>query len=566
MGIDSFATESIGASKYLVFQNKSSKEIINYQLQMLTNNEIKNVIKANKRQINNDIVISYDITSRTSLFDATEEKKISKASMINFIKGTLVAFQELEDYQLVTGGIVFDEQYIYVDPVSFEPSYIYVPITVENSGMNVFKELLKKMIINSKVEITGDNFIQLLLEAVNRPDLRIDELKNICSGNMKSIGTAEQKPTDHMRGNRTVKPEPVTPGVPPVSRSIPPTAQVAAVTPSVPPVVQAPPTSAPASGPASVGTYHTPSTPQTPPTPPTPPAPPQKPMGKPHKEKKQKEQKEQKDPSEKNPKKTLLLLLQLVFLGVLVAVSMSGVISDENGNINFQYLGGIALALGCADFVICREIMNRGKEKEEKTEKAASVKSKKQPGFAVPGKEKAVPDAPKGKTLPKAPKAAPIAPSAPQTPPPAPAFVPPVSPEPLQPTYMPSAEPAEELTYDSFAEFDNENTVVMQADGSDVAYLEFYENGLSHQFTLSKPSTIIGKLRSQCDYCINNNKISKIHAEFIKRGNEYSVRDCNSTNGTYINGGNQRLVPNEEYPIYNGDRITLANVDLTFKC
>ena len=100
----------------------------------------------------------------------------------------------------------------------------------------------------------------------------------------------------------------------------------------------------------------------------------------------------------------------------------------------------------------------------------------------------------------------------------------------------------------------------------DGAYLEYFENGLSTKIKLTKENFMIGKLRGQCDFTLSNNKISKMHAEFITRGTDYFVKDYNSTNGTYINGSNQRIASNAEYQIFNGDRITLANVDMTFRC
>ena len=97
-------------------------------------------------------------------------------------------------------------------------------------------------------------------------------------------------------------------------------------------------------------------------------------------------------------------------------------------------------------------------------------------------------------------------------------------------------------------------------------FMEYFENGLSTKIKLTKENFMIGKLRGQCDFVLSNNKISKMHAEFITRGTDYFVKDYNSTNGTYINGSNQRIASNAEYQIFNGDRITLANVDMTFRC
>jgi hypothetical protein len=45
----------------------------------------------------------------------------------------------------------------------------------------------------------------------------------------------------------------------------------------------------------------------------------------------------------------------------------------------------------------------------------------------------------------------------------------------------------------------------------------------------------IGRLPSN-DIIINDNSVSREHAVLIVSGNEYSIRDLNSSNGTYVNG------------------------------
>ena len=132
--------------------------------------------------------------------------------------------------------------------------------------------------------------------------------------------------------------------------------------------------------------------------------------------------------------------------------------------------------------------------------------------------------------------------------------------------YSTVQQPIDPVYPTEISDFESEDTVVLDDNNSGVAYLEYYENGLATRINISKEYIVVGKLRGQCDFIISNNKISKMHAEFINRNGEYFVKDYNSTNGTYINGSNQRIQSNTEYPIFNGDRITLANVDLTFRC
>lgn len=80
---------------------------------------------------------------------------------------------------------------------------------------------------------------------------------------------------------------------------------------------------------------------------------------------------------------------------------------------------------------------------------------------------------------------------------------------------------------------------------------------------INKPVFRIGKERSYVDYFVaNNNAVSRIHADIITKNNSFFVKDENSTNGTYVNGN--RLSPNEEVQVFDGDIITFANEEFEF--
>lgn len=513
-----YSYETAGNSSYLVATFEGGEGLINYQLQMLVNNNIKNVIGAAKKQKNDDIQIFYNITSKITLEQAIEKNKISKAGIIAIINGALSALKDLEEYQLVSSGIVFEENKIFVKPGHFEPNFIYVPNTTEDTGIQSLKNLLLGFVMGSKIEVSNDNFVQVLLETLNKPGFNAGVLKKMCEKYQGGGQSDKPKP-------REAKPEVNIPQ------------------PSRPQAVQTPPQAE-----QPIQTSVTGSIPNKPPVAKQPEAP-----------KKTEVKKEEK---EKNPKKTVFLILQIVLLAVVAGLSFSGILNDENGNINVQYLAGVLLGVGCIDFVLYREMFKNNKDKE--TKKEAKPKNAKKPSVAMPGKE-----------MPTMPKSAPQTPKKPVAVPkkesdnsavqvemnvssqkeeyaiPSPAVVPPVS--------RPQA-------YDPLSEFENEDTVVIDDNASNGAYLEFYDNGIASRINLNQDRIVVGKLRTQCDFVLNNRKISKMHAEFICRNGQYYVKDFNSTNGTYLNGGNQRIQSNQEYQIYNGDRVTLADVDMTLFC
>ncbi len=527
-----FSYETVGNSSYLVRTFDGGRGLINYQLQMLVNNDIRNIIKASKRQRNDDIVVSYNITSHISLAQFDSKNKIPKEGIIKIIEGAINALEDIVEYQLVSSGIVFDEDYIFVKPGSFEPGFIYVPISTEDNGIKPLKNFIFSLIMSSKLEMSNDNFIQVLLETLNNPALTAADLKKLCEdANKPQANRVESKKETPIRREPEVKI---------------PTQEKQQVPQNVVPEIKREPVSI-SNIPTSI----------------------QKAIPEDKKVKNNKAEK--KDKTASNGNKTKFIIFQVVFIALIAVIAFSGILNNEAGQLEVTYLAGILLGVACADFILYREMFVNNKNKEEKSESIdKSEKNKKAPNkpmVSMPGKDKpGMPNIPgKSANIPSAaPKAnvpirkeekveseviqQPVAPvvsnSVPQA-----AYVPPAQ------SYNPP-----------ISDFESEDTVVLDDDTSGEAYLEYFENGLSTKIKLNKESIIVGKLRGQCDFALNNNKISKMHAEFIVRNGEYFVKDYNSTNGTYINGSNQRIQSNVEYPIFNGDRITLANVDLTFRC
>lgn len=526
-----YSYETVGSTSYLVATFPNGQGVINYQMQMLVNNDIRNIIRANKRIKNEDILVSYNITSKIALAQMDSKNKIPKLGLIKIIEGALTALEDIEEYQLVSSGIVFDEEYIFVKPGNYEPSFIYIPNSMEDSGIEPLKKFVLSLIMGSKVEMTNDNFVQILLDTLNKPGFSAKDLKKLCS-DFKNEKTA---PKQQERVQQPVNPVQVNQ---PIQSSASSVQQQSVVQQPVQTSVQ-PPVMQPT--PSANG--------------------------------KEKVAKEKKQKAENNPKKNLFLVLQLVLLGIVVAVYMSGFLNNADGSLNVTYLFGIALVLGAGDFVLYREMfVNKKKEGSEKKKDTKPIKhSAKKPTVSMPGKDMPARPAMPGKDIPKAPVQTP-ANNVPQKPvqevsvveqPIQPQVQNPVTQSIPQPTYV---APVQTPQYSQVSDFESEDTVVLDDNSAEGAYLEYFENGLSTKIKLTKASFMIGKLRGQCDFVFNNNKISKMHAEFITRGTDYFVKDYNSTNGTYINGSNQRIASNAEYQIFNGDRITLANVDMTFRC
>ncbi|GAA6407278.1 hypothetical protein K040078D81_13950 [Blautia hominis] len=92
------------------------------------------------------------------------------------------------------------------------------------------------------------------------------------------------------------------------------------------------------------------------------------------------------------------------------------------------------------------------------------------------------------------------------------------------------------------------------------AYLVRQSN--NERVIIKKSLFRIGKEKSKVDYCLDNNSVSRVHAELRCIDDTFYIKDISSTNGTYINS--ERIEANKLYKIVHGDFIRIANEEFVF--
>lgn len=575
--------ENMGASSYLAAAFSSQAGLVHYQLEMLAANEISHFLPVTKRVMNGETVAYYNISSKIALSQILSRRKLSKMELVQILKGFLSAAEDGEQYQLPAGGLVMEADYIFVDPSTMEPSFVYLPVSVpQEKGV---KELVLSLVMEGKIELTGDNFVQLLLEAVNKQPFKLEDLKQV-------LDQAQGMP------QRTKNSVQQTPPVQPAQAP-----QPAMPVQQVPPVQPARPVSAPASGAVSGS--------------PVPPAPENKKgkFGKPSLKGQKKEKAKEKtkpvkettaveeDGFDPEKAKKKFLLPQAVIMVAVAALVSFGAFTDEYGDIAVNNILAVVLILAVTEVILYREAYVNSRKKGNKKadrkadKKAVQKNSGKKP--AAPGKPGAKPAAPSGfgnaGSRPAVPSqsgfnnaasrpAAPVQPAQPinqpvqqvqqpvsgfQTPPvpQQPISQPSFSQTPVQPAPMPQTPITPSYAAMSMSSGSGDETELWDGtQGGMSAYLEYYENGQLTRIPLDKPSVLVGRLKGQVDFAVANPKVGKVHAEFINQDGLIYVKDLNSKNGTYINGNGQRIGNNMPYPLSNNDRVTLADSEFTVRC
>ena len=84
------------------------------------------------------------------------------------------------------------------------------------------------------------------------------------------------------------------------------------------------------------------------------------------------------------------------------------------------------------------------------------------------------------------------------------------------------------------------------------------------QISLADLPCVVGKMHDYVDQVLDDSSVSRMHARFsVDHEGKMTVRDLNSTNGTWLNG--ERLMPNESRVIKQGDHVRLGTMEFVYR-
>ncbi|MGN0158808.1 MAG: DUF6382 domain-containing protein [Brotaphodocola sp.] len=576
--------ETVGASSYMAITLLPEAQLVHYQLEMMVANKIKNLLQSFKRVNNGEMVLYYNITSLIPLSQVLAKRKLMRDEFIRLVEGAIYAIRDIAEYRLPEKGLLMSADYIYVNPSSCDPNFIFIPIENENSM--TLKSLIQDLVMRGKIELTQDNFIQSILEVLNENVFSIDHmeqcLQQFRSNTNRSQRVVMQKepvqktpiqktpfqqvPIQQVQQQRTpVQKTPIQQNQmqqEPVQK-----------TPVQKTPIQKNPIQSSSQGIPVQGIR-----------------PPQK--VEPDRRKKlvfEREEPQKEDGFDPEKAKKMFVLPQAIIMIVVSAAISFGWFVDGTGALAFKNILAAGIIIVVVEIILYREAYVNSRKKTEKTQKTSKkpgkTEVKKQTGKrpvingesagrqVVPesaGKEKQ--QLSNGVQQPAAFGEKTGLGGAPQN---YSAMEPTISPEfrtkntvtpmNVQPSVM-IQRPIygqEETDLGDETELWGESAV----NTGNTSYLEYYENGNVIRIPLNHPNgVVIGRLRSQADFIVTNARVGKVHAKFYEQDGQYYVVDINSKNGTFINGREQRIQSNIPYPLHDNDRIMLADSEFVIRC
>lgn len=161
-----FSYESDAAASFLVVQYDG--KVTDYQLRMLEQNSIKNVISPEVVRKEGMASFYYNITSKISLSFLLKRQKLSREEFLRLLLHITSSVSDSSGYLLNPKSFIFNIDYMYINPETLEPALVYIPATIDQSACTTLQSFISELLM-MHIEAEGfdkGNFVQRVLSVV----------------------------------------------------------------------------------------------------------------------------------------------------------------------------------------------------------------------------------------------------------------------------------------------------------------------------------------------------------------------------------------------------------------
>ena len=127
---------------YLILRCEETKEESRYQQKMLASNKIERILKCSVRNVNGAAYYYYDISSKVTLENLYQGKKMSYTQVKDFLEQMDFIYSNLTKFFLEESGLLIQPEYIYYDISSKQYYGLYYPQTNHDKEKKIESENL----------------------------------------------------------------------------------------------------------------------------------------------------------------------------------------------------------------------------------------------------------------------------------------------------------------------------------------------------------------------------------------------------------------------------------------
>lgn len=155
-------------NSYVRFENFDLSNLSKFQLKMLSENNISNLLKFSFKVFDNKIDYLFDTTQKVSIKEYVEQENIVYSFIFQFLQSLLMAVVSINEFLLDESCLLLKEECIFVDPNKESFYFCYIPYV-----KNDMKEDLKRLISYFQNNInTDDKKCELIIKELNNDVIR----------------------------------------------------------------------------------------------------------------------------------------------------------------------------------------------------------------------------------------------------------------------------------------------------------------------------------------------------------------------------------------------------------
>lgn len=530
-----FSYENEAAASYLVINHEGDEQIIDYQVEMISNNPNPSILPVVVRRKDNTVRLYYNITSKQSL-SGILKRKIDRNEFIDIMINISKVILESKNYFLSDNSFLLDDEYIFLNPMTREVSLTYLPIRNNTDANENFKSFLIKLAVCwADVIYTSDNLIQKILSSTKNENFNISEFSKLLH-DLKDRKTDSQKELQQEVSRSTSQKEVQKEEASSLnieSKNVDRTDIESPKSSSQGNILSTSRkeltfTNIPGN---TYGKVDIPGVDS-------------KSRVLPVKQKSSVCKDNHNAAGNKVSgvsRYTFLIggiIVQLLILAVsgIIAVKTGG---ESSGGDKVTTYSAIFVAAAGVSFLMWKQVLDK-----MKTTLAGSVNKEAKGKSDVKNGNVINMDKFEYKKI----------------------NIRPMQMEADNKTDfkgVPDSSNDTTCLADCQSECQRyDDTVLLGHSNDSFPVLKSVGNGGSDTVVIDKSSFIIGRMKEQVDFAVDNNTVGKVHAEIVSKDGLYFIKDLNSRNGTFING--ERIENNREYQLQNNDRIAFSNAEFTF--
>ena len=160
-----YSFDSDAASSLLVLTLACGSKPQNNQAEIISHNPSSAFVPFQIRRENENINIYYNITSKISLSQYLERKRLKRKELLELLGSIARNLMLHDNYLLELSSFAMDTDFIFINPATAEVSLVYIPVGCDRSSLEVCRSFLKDMVVNSVnlEDDATDNYMQRIL-------------------------------------------------------------------------------------------------------------------------------------------------------------------------------------------------------------------------------------------------------------------------------------------------------------------------------------------------------------------------------------------------------------------